>query len=110
MCLRRRCRLTPHSHYIKPAAQRPRPLFCDNQAAWRIPGKVAPQQTHSRCDVMFMSEGSRGAAEAWGGGAAAFNDGEPPPLPCLTIVSHQFREFRRGAGASGWQCEGGGRR
>ena len=29
-------------------AQRPRPLFCNNHAAWRILGKVAPQPTHSR--------------------------------------------------------------
>ena len=44
----------------------------------------------------MMSEGSRGAAEAWGDGTAAFNDGESPLCLAYRLCRASFAGFDSG--------------
>ena len=49
VCLRPRCRLTPHSHYTWPAAQRPRTLFFAGELHGTTPHHMVPHGTAQYC-------------------------------------------------------------
>ena len=65
---------------------------CDQLAK----GRQCERASSHSSEVDFMGEGSRGAVEAWGDGAAACNDGESPHCLAYRLCRASFGGFGLG--------------